>query len=173
MAYHYSVNMLVYKRPEIAQKIMSHIVSVYLDGICDYKEPFLCDLYELKNVVKSILDPFENKLQLFESNDEEIKEFVIKHQIEIIGDGEEIYSENTETDSYHCVLNFCGPYMTLTQEGITGDGEWHDTDYFKYDARIALKKFGLEKPEELFPYLKEHYSSHDCLSRIRKFLNRS
>ena len=80
---HYSVNMMVYKRPEIAQKIMSHIVSVYLDGIGEFTAPFLCDLYELKNVVKSILNPFEDKLQLFDSNDEEIKGFVIRNQIEI------------------------------------------------------------------------------------------
>lgn len=167
---HYSVNMMVYKRPEIAQKIMSHIVSVYLDGIGEFTAPFLCDLYELKNVVKSILNPFEDKLQLFDSNDEEIKGFVIRNQIEITGDGEEIYSEYSNDDSFHCVLNFMGPYLALTQEGVTIDGDWHDTDYFKFDARIALKKFGLEKPEELFPYLKEHYSSRDCLSRIRKFL---
>ena len=167
---HYSVNMMVYKRPEIAQKIMSHIVGVYLDGIGDYKEPFLCDLYELKVVVKSILDPFEDKLQLFESDDEGITKFVTSNQICPAGAGEEIYSEYSENDSYHCVLNFNGPYMILDQEGIKDSGEWHDTDYFKYDARIALKKFGLEKPEELFPYLKKHYNSRDCLSSIRKFL---
>ena len=167
---HYSVNMMVYKRPEIAQKIMSHIVGVYLDGIGDYKEPFLCDLYELKVVVKSILDPFEDKLQLFESDDEGITKFVTCNQICPAGAGEEIYSEYSENDSYHCVLNFNGPYMILDQEGIKDSGEWHDTDYFKYDARIALKKFGLEKPEELFPYLKKHYNSRDCLSSIRKFL---
>jgi hypothetical protein len=157
-------------RPEIAQKIMSHIVSVYLDGIGDFKEPFLCDMYELKGVVKSILDPFEDKLMLFESNDEEIKNFIIRNQIVPVGAGEEIYSEYSEDDSYHCVLNFNGPYMVLDQEGIKDSGEWHDTDYFKFDARIALKKFGLEKPDELFPYLKEHYATRDCLSRIRESL---
>jgi len=168
---HYSVNIMVYKRPEIAQKIMSHIVSVYLDGVWDYQEPFLCDLYELKVVVKSILDPFEDKLQLFESDDEGIAKFVTRNQICPPGAGEEIYSEYSEGDSYHCVLNFSGPYMVLTQEGVTGDGDWHDTDFLKFDARIVMKKFGLEKPEELFPYLKEHYCSRDCLSRIREFLN--
>ena len=167
---HYSINMMVYMRPEIAQKIMSHIVSVYLDGIGDFKEPFLCDMYELKGVVKSILDPFEDKLMLFESNDEEIKKFIIRNQIVPVGAGEEIYSEYSEDDSYHCVLNFNGPYMVLDQEGIRDSGEWHDTDYFKFDARIALKKFGLEKPDELFPYLKEHYATRDCLSRIRESL---
>ena len=167
---HYSVNMMVYKRPEIAQKIMSHIVRVYLDGIGDFKEPFLCDMYELKGVVKSILDPFEDKLMLFESNDEEIKKFIIRNQIVPVGAGEEIYSEYSEDDSYHCVLNFNGPYMVLDQEGLKDSGEWHDTDYFKFDARIALKKFGLEKPDELFPYLKEHYATLDCLSRIRESL---
>ena len=168
---HYSVNMMVYKKPEIAQKIMAHIVDVYLDGIGDFKEPFLCDLYELKLVVRSILDPFEDKLMLFESDDDDIKKFVIRNQITPAGDGEEIYSEYSEDDIYHCVLNFDGPYMILHQEGVKGIGVWHDTDYFKFDARIALKIFGLEKPEELFPYLKEHFCSRDCLSRIRDFLS--
>lgn len=169
----YSVNMLVFRRPEIAQKIMSHIVGVYLDGIGDFTEPFLCDLYELKDVVKSILNPFEDKLQLFDSTNEDIKEFVIRHQIGIIGEGEEIYSEYKDHDCYHCVLNFEGKSIALTQEGVNDTELNYDDDYFEFDARIALKKFGLEKPDELYPYLKEHYNTRDCLSRIREFLTGS
>lgn len=170
---HYSLNMMVYKKPEIAQRIMSHIVSVFLDGLYDFAEPFLCDLYELKSVAKSILDPFEDKLQLFESEDEEIRNFVARHQINPAGAGEEIFSDYSKNDFFHCVLNFDGPYMYLYQEGTKRYEEWYDIDKFKFDARIALKKFGLEKPEELFPYLKEHYNSRDCLSRIREFLTGS
>lgn len=167
---HYSLNMMVYKRPEIAQRIMSHIVDTFLDGIGIFAEPFLCDLYELKSVARSILDPFEDKLQLFESEDEDLLRFVIKRQIEPVGAGEEIFSEYTEDDRFHCVLNFEGPYMLLTQEGIKGFDDWYDVDSFKYDARVALKKFGLEKPDELFTYLKAHYNFRECLSRIREFL---
>lgn len=167
---HYSLNMMVYKRPEIAQKIMSHIVGVYLDGLGEFSEPFLCDLYELKSVAKSILDPFEDKLQLFESEDEKLKRFVRKRQIDPAGSGEDVFFEYSEDDHFHCVLNFDGPYMILDQEGIKGFDEWYDTDEFKFDARIALRKFGLENPDELYPYLKEHYNTRDCLSRIREFL---
>lgn len=167
---HYSLNMMVYKKPEIAQRIMAYIVGTFLDGIGDFSEPFLCDLYELKSVVKSILDPFEDKLHLFKSEDEELKRFVTKRQIDPPGAGGEIYSESSKNDCFHCVLNFEGPYMILTQEGIRGFDDWYDVDSFKYDARVALKKFGLEKPEELFSYLRDHYYSRSCLSKVREFL---
>jgi hypothetical protein len=61
----------------------------------------------------------------------------------------------------------------LTQEGVNDTELNYDDDYFEFDARIALKKFGLEKPDELYPYLKEHYNTRDCLSRIREFLTGS
>ena len=171
----YSVNMMVYQKPEIAQRIMSHIVNVFMDGVCEFREPFICDLFELKSVVKSILDPFEDKLHLFESENEDIRKYVRQHQVDPDGAGEEIYVEKKEGDSYHCVLNFDGPYMILHQEGANFSGDdvgLYDEDEFRFDARIALKKFGLEKPEKLFQYLKENFATHDCLSRVREFLMR-
>ena len=144
-----------------------------MDGFYDFAEPFLCDLYELKAVAKSILDPFEDKLQLFESEDEDIRNFITRHKVEPAGAGECIFSDYSEGDCLYCYLNFDGINMVLHQEGIKGLGEWYGTDDFIIDARIALKKFGLEKPDELYPYLKEHYNTRDCLSRIREFLTGS
>ena len=71
----FSVNKLLCQKPELGIRIMRGLV----DDWC--RDPFVCDFYELKNVVKSILDPFNDVLHLFESEVEEIKKFAIKHQI--------------------------------------------------------------------------------------------
>ena len=77
-----SMNMLVYRKPEIAQRIIRHMVWATYDNQCEMPKPFLCDLDEIKSVSRSILNPAEDILQLFESEDDTLKQFALSHQIE-------------------------------------------------------------------------------------------
>lgn len=164
-----SINMLVYQKPKMGQYIMSSLARGYMDYQFDLPNPFVCDMCELKHAAKDILDPFTDVLHLFESEDEEIRKFVIEHQI-VENDNDEIFEEHKENDSFHVIAYIESKELVLKQEGVINDGftgEWHDCDRLIIDAQYVMDKFGLEKPGQLIPYLKEHFGTRDAISQLR------
>lgn len=162
-----SINMLVYQKPKMGQYIMSCLARGYMDYQFDLPNPFACDMYELKHAAKDILDPFTDVLHLFESEDEEIRKFVIEHQI-VDNENDEIYKEDRENDTFHIIATINGKELELMQEGVIDCDKWHDCDIFKISAQEVMDKFGIEKVGQLIPYLKEHYGTRDCIKLIRK-----
>ena len=166
-----SINMLVYQKPKMGQHIMSCLAKGYMDYQFDLYDPFVCDMCELKDAAKSILDPFTDVLHLFESEDEEIRKFVIEHQI-VENDSAEIYGENREGDMFYINAYIEGKQLKIKQEGLIPGvglgGLSHDFDRFSISAEIALSKFGLEDAGQIIPHIKEHYGTRNCLKLIRK-----
>ena len=76
-----SMNMLVYRKPEIAQHVISHLIWAYCDNMFEMSEPFICELDELKSIARSILDPSQDSLHLFSSDDIRILAFLKGHKI--------------------------------------------------------------------------------------------
>lgn len=77
-----SMNMLVYRKPEIAKHIIEHLTWAYLDNKFECWEPSICDLDELKSITRSILDPSVDILHLIDSDDIRIQAFLKGHKIE-------------------------------------------------------------------------------------------
>ncbi len=159
-----SVNMLVFMMPELGQKIMLKLTP-------DWRtEPFVCEMCELKEAVINILNPFKDVLHIFDSTNKDIKKFAIKHQI--LGNSyDEIFNETTDNDNFQVEAYFEGKILVISQYGHIFGGAFgtsHDLDEIRIDAQEVMNKFGLEKPEHIIPYIKEHYATRDCLKLIRK-----
>ena len=75
------MNMLVYMKPKIAQHVISHLIWAYCDNMFEMSEPFICELDELKSIARSILDPSQDSLHLFSSDDIRILAFLKGHKI--------------------------------------------------------------------------------------------
>ena len=78
---HYSFNNLVYRKPEIAQKVMRHLAYAYLDFTSESMWPFVCEMEELKEIAARILTPGKDVLHLFQGEDEDMRDFCKKRHI--------------------------------------------------------------------------------------------
>lgn len=76
-----SMNMLVYREPELAQRLVRHLVWSYCDYQFESYKPSICDLYELKSIARSILDPSTDILHLKDSQDIRIQAFLKEHTV--------------------------------------------------------------------------------------------
>lgn len=99
----YSVNHLVFTHPELSKKIMKHccISNMLLAYIDD--TPFIVELDEVKNAVKSVLNPFIDVLHLFDSDDKELASFVRFHQV--APSSEILSEEDTDEQMFHVAIN--------------------------------------------------------------------
>lgn len=164
----YSMNMLVYHKPELSQKIIKHLTYASMDNLYENHNMYVSDMYEHKNVCESILNPFKDVLGLFNSEDSNIKMFVEKNQI--VPEYGEIYS-NYKDDNFHVQMYYIGTKVEFYQEGMTRmSSSFHDIEKFVVKASDIMKKYGLDKPEDIYPYLKKHYNSPDCFYMLYKEL---
>lgn len=167
-----SANQLVCLCPDVAQIIMGNVVNNLSFRNCNTR-PFICDMYEMKLQVQSMLNPFEDSLGLFKSEDEELKRFLDRHRI--VPDYEELYTEEREEGTYRSLAYVAGSSCHIHQDLLVDNKEWIPffkvgipQDHFEFDLRKIKYKLGLEEYEEIIPYLKEHFSQADCLSKIRE-----
>ncbi len=164
----YSMNMLVYRKPELAQNIMRHLAYASFDYQLENWNPYIADMFEHKDICEKILNPFKDILNIFHSENEEIKDFAYHHQI-VPDDDNEIYTKKDDSDWFHCIMNFYGTRLDFMQEGVTGmKGRFHDVEAFSVEGKKLMEKFSLKDPKEILPYLKEHYNTPDCFYRIKK-----
>lgn len=77
---HYTMNMMVYDKPELCQKIMKELTWKGTDYVDEIPCPFAVEMPDFKHACNSILNPSEDVLNLFNSEDEELKTFAIQHQ---------------------------------------------------------------------------------------------
>lgn len=163
----YSMNMLVYHKPELCQKIIRHITYASMDNKFENWNPYFADMCEHRDICEKILNPFIDILNIFNSEDKTIAKFALQHQI--TPDAGEIYIQNRDTYSLHCVVNFNGTNLVFNQAGITTiKGHFHDIESFSIDGRKLMEKFSVKTPREIIPYLKKHYNTPDCFYRIKK-----
>ena len=164
----YSMNMRAYRKPELCQKIMKNLTWATWDNVDENYNPFIVDMKELKIACESILNPFKDVIGIFNSEDKVIKDFARTYQIVPDLDDHQIYFEVNGDDAFHVLMHFEGTKVRISQEG-------HNVDFFGFneilvDADDLMKAFALESPEEIFPYLKEHFGNRDCLKQLRKVL---
>lgn len=158
----YSFNTLVCNKPEMAQMIMQNIVNISSDNVYENYRPIICYLKEINDIVDSILNPFIDKLGLFHSIDDEIREFVYIHQI--VPEENAIYTEEREDRQEFFRLLYEGTTIQF-DHNIFDKG--FKSDKFKIDARELMSKFNLKQPSEIYPFLKLNYSSPDGYSRLK------
>lgn len=161
----YSLNNMVYDKSEIAQHIMCKLAYSSCDGLFECHTPFVCEMTELKDCVGSVLNPFKDVLGLFESTDKTLRGFVRRNQI--VPETGELYCCCDDADWFHVLVNFEGTNVSISQEGITSEGQFHDTDEFVVPAAVIMQCFSIDQPEGIFPYLKEHYNTRDCFGQLR------
>lgn len=177
-----SMNMLVYLEPRLGSKIMDYLThaswseeheelfSWLITG--ENPNPFIIEMSELKTVCNEILNPFIDKLKLFSSDDESLKNIVIKQQI-IPGckNYSEFYHsfELNYRYSYHASVKFEGKDLMFLDEAMQ-DGDFVGLDRFKVDVGDVMCRFSLAKPCEILQYLKDHYKGKECLQQVRKDL---
>lgn len=135
---------------------------------------YIADMYEQKSVCESILNPFKDIIGIFNSKDDRTKKFAINHQlVPECGELNELYVnyEDHGKDSFHVLMHYEGTKIIISQEGITRiKANFHDIDSFTIDAYDVMKKYSLEKPEDIYPFLKEKCNSIDCFYTLRKEL---
>ena len=164
----YSMNMLVYRKPELCQKIIRHITYASMDYQFENWNSYITDMYEHKDICERILNPFKDILKIFNSKDKAIANFALRHQIVPDGDNE-IYARYDGTDNFHCIMNFHGTRLVFQQEGLTSlKSTFHDCECFNVDGIKLMERFSLKTPQEILPYLKEHYNTPDCFYRIKR-----
>lgn len=166
-ANHYSINMMVFQKPELAQKIMKRLAFIE-EGSHLVKDPFLVDMVELSLDAESILNPFVDVLGLFCSYDSSLKDFAIRNQVgpaSCVGD---IYSKFTKEGHHHVIMRFVGTKVIIEQISTIPKIK---NAYFEVDARNIMNKYGLNTPEEIYPYLKEHFNRKNCYKVLRNDLS--
>ena len=164
----YSMNMLVYHKPELCKKIIKHITYASMDYQFENWNPYIADMLEHKDICERILNPFKDILNIFNSENKDISNFALRHQI-VPDDDNEIYAHYGENDSFHCIMNFHGTKLFFQQGGLTSiKHNFHDCECFSIDGEKLMEKFSLKDPKEILPYLKEHYNTSDCFYRIKK-----
>lgn len=165
---HYSMNMLVYHKPALAQKIIKHLTYASMDFMFENWNPYIADMPEFKSACDSILNPFVDVLGIFSSDDANIKNFALMN--EIIYEGNcHLYGRDDENDSYHVFMHFEGTQIKISQEGIYyPQMEYHDCDDFTVDGRDVMAKFNLAKPEDIYPFLKAKCGNNrDCFAMLK------
>jgi hypothetical protein len=50
------------------------------------------------------------------------------------------------------------------------DNSSSNFECFTVDASVVMEKYGLDAPEDIYPYFKEHYHKADALEQLRKEL---
>ena len=175
----YSMNMLVYEKPEICQRIMKILARAirklnnqwlfHLNQhqLLDNKD-FAAEMTELKSACDSILDPVKDITGIFKYENGDIREFAIRHQIVPDIDKEEIYAHHSEYDILFFWMQLEGTRVRFSQMDICEDGNFSDAAAFLVDTSEVLEKFSLNSEAEILPYLKEHYSNKDCLEQLKK-----
>lgn len=167
----YSMNMLVYRKPDLCQKITRHIAYASMDYLFENSNSYIADMHEHKYICESILNPFKDILGIFNSNDDRTKTFAINHQL--VPEGNELYTnyEDHGDDLFHVLMHYKGTRIIISQEGVTRiTANFHDLDSFTIDANDVMKKYSLEKPEDIYPYLKQKCNNIDCFYMLRKEL---
>lgn len=177
-----TMNMLIYNKPQISEKIMRYLSyatwreehtnqgSSYVSG--QNPNPFIVEMSELKSVCERILNPFVDDLGLFDTEDNKLKETAIRQQI-IPGckEQEEFYHcyENHLKNIYKAIAYFKGKDLLFYEESWE-DSQYVGVDKFKVNTIELLKRFKLEMPKDIIPYLKEHYQCKNCLQQLRNDL---
>lgn len=85
----YTMNELIADMPMLSQRLMRMSMAETCAFIKNDVHPFILDMTEIKSVAARILNPFEDLLGLFGSEDEEMKEFLKENQL--IGDSPRAY----------------------------------------------------------------------------------
>lgn len=75
-----SMNQMACYSPELSSKIMRHVITTFYDPILPYDKPFILDAKEIREAVCAVIDPEQDVLGLFKSNDE-LEEFVRNHKL--------------------------------------------------------------------------------------------
>lgn len=164
-ANHYSINMMVFQKPELAQKIMKRLAFTE-EGSHLVKDPFLVDMVELSLDAESILNPFVDVLGLFDYGSS-FRDFAVRNQVGYASGVNDIYSKFTKEGHHHVVMRFVGRRVVIEQIATIPN---ISEECFEVEARTIMNKYAIRTPEEIYPYLREHFNRKNCYKVLRKDL---
>lgn len=170
----YSTNMLFINKPELAQKINHAIVSNSVDLVCDNTYPFLVEMEELKSIAKSILNPFEDILNLTQSTDNLIRTFADCHKIGIKYG--EIHCSTDDFESRFLTLYFentiaCFKLETLPLHNFSDFFPKTKTCYFKVATHNIIEHFNLKGPNDIYKYIVEHFNTPNGFEQLKEIFH--
>lgn len=167
-----SVNMLAYLMPEFTRKMMEHIVETYYGGLCDFYKTFSVEMIEVSDAVDAIMNPMKNELGLFDSQDDEVRQFMERYAIGPCAC--DLYEDREDDYYFHVFINFRGYKLYVEHNKLT----WPDIPFLDYsdesclvvDANMLCKHLQLSNYDELCEYLKENFNKYSAVNDLRKFL---
>lgn len=163
----YTMNKLIGDMAMHSQRLMQTAIA----ETCGYTDnnayPFILDMVEIKDVAARILDPFEDLLGLFGSEDEDIKAFLEAHQC--IGGGSrscdfEAVDEEDGRTRFVMTARFVGTDIEFA------DSYKKEAERFTVSAFDVMKRFSLDAPRGIFPFVRRYYNKTGGFSDLRKDL---
>ena len=166
---YYSMNMLVYEKPEICQRIMKNLTkaSTKYPRWFNYNA-FAVDMIELKSVCETILNPIKDVIGAFKSDDRYIRELVISNQISPGIRDKEIFSYGDDDFCGHIYMHIQGKHVRITQTESWCYGGFGNEAAFIVDTAEIMEVLSLNSPEEIFPYLKEHFANENIMQQLKE-----
>lgn len=147
----YTMNELIADMPMLSQRLMRMAMAETCFLLKNNASPFILDMTEIKYVAARILNPFEDILGLFSSDDQSIKDFLAENQL-IGGEPSEFDFEvvDEEDGSTHLMMTakFIGTDIEFA-ESFSDDAE-----RFTVSAFDVMKKFGISEPQDIFSYIR-------------------
>lgn len=129
--------------------------------------PFILDMTEIKSVAARILNPFEDILGLFKSDDEDIKEFLLQNQL-IDGESNSYDFETVDEEDGTTQLTMTAKFVGTDIEFAESFAD--DAERFIVSALDMQKRFNLATPQDIFPFVRCHYNRTDGFRNLRKDL---
>ncbi len=163
----YTTNMMAYQNSTLAKEIIYKLDNAVHNWLFENTEPTVYDFHELKCICDSILNPFKDILNLFDSTNKEIRDFALAYQVEAADDV--FYFESNDEFVRSFGIKYEGTSVVFWQHNICRL-DIADTNYdeFSVDANAVIKKFELSGLEDIFAYLKEKFSSVSGYEKLKK-----
>lgn len=164
----YSFNLMLSEKPDLAYKINQHLIWASAGFMYENYNPFLIEMTEIKEIAASILNPFKDVLDLFSSTDPDILHFAHTHYFDI-KEGE-IHTNSTASKTYNLWMEFNGTKVVFTHHELDWDNETDNSTEITIETSEILKILNLEEPNDIYPYMVEHFNSPDGFERIKEIM---
>lgn len=164
----YSFNLMLSEKPDLAYKINQHLIWASAGFMYENYNPFLIEMTEIKEIATSILNPFKDVLNLFSSTDPDIRHFA---HTKYFGVKEgEIHTSSTASKICNTYMHFKGTKVVFTHYEIYDDIESDNLSEISLETSVILEILNLKEPNDIYPYMVEHFNTPDSFDRIKETL---
>lgn len=163
----YTMNEMIADTPLLSQRLMRMAMAETCFLLNDNSSPFILDMTEIKSIAARILDPFVDLLGLFKSEDEDIKAFLLENQL-IGGEPSSYDFEAVEEEDGSTHLMMTAKFVGTDIEFAKSFAD--DAERFTVSAFDVMKRFHLDTPQDIFPFVRCYYNWIEGFHNLRKDL---